>query len=411
MDEIKKMCRKTRILYIDNSIGFGGAIKSLSLVLGYLSNVEPFLISSQYKDITNKFFKNARIYRPTRFLDYRLRQRLFIWCENHISITFFRSQILKVIVLVSYVEDVINIARICWIAKRNKIELIHLNNTFVLDGLTAAKLLGIPSLVHFRGIFTKTSDRSGLKYKDMASYIIGVSKASTKSVYETGASSKKITTVYDPVDVGAFDKCRSLRSHIRKNIGLTNQDIAVGIFGRIIPWKGQMEFIYSVINAMRKNANIKAVIVGDVSDGTPDYLSKIKDIINQSEYKNNIIFAGYQENVEGYYLAMDIVVHASIEPEPYGMVVPEAMAAEKPVIATNAGGPPEVITHGVDGLLVEPGDIDGMSAAILELAGDPGKRRKMGANGYKKVKAQFTIAHIASQVEKIYQNILSKPRT
>jgi len=402
---------KIRVLYIDNSIGFGGAIKSLSLVLSCMPDVEPIIITSQNKDIIDKWFNGSKFYRRRKLIDYRFKERLSNWLEEKVTYKSIRLLILKAIAFIDWMDGLIHIIHISYIAQRYNVKLIHINNGFLFDGITVARILGIPCVVHLRGMFTNKIDNSILKLMQHSSHVIAVSNAVNKSVCDVGLPYNKITTIYDPVDIDIFDKYHSQRFDFRNRIGLKNEDIAVGIFGRVIPWKGHLEFVYSVLRAIKENRDIKAVIVGDESDGPPDYFNRIKDVINSSGYSGNFILTGYQEEVEGFYIAMDIVVHASIEPEPFGMVIPEGMAAGKPVIATNAGGPTEIISHGVDGFLVPPGDIDKMADAILELANDPFKRKAMGANGYNKVKRQFTIPCIASQVEKVYQDILCKSKT
>jgi glycosyltransferase involved in cell wall biosynthesis len=128
----------------------------------------------------------------------------------------------------------------------------------------------------------------------------------------------------------------------------------------------------------------------------------VRRLIDSSPYRDRFILPGYLEDVEASYHAIDIVVHASIEPEPFGMVVPEGMAARKAVIAAAAGGPVEVIIDGQDGLLVPPGDIAALKNAIIELAADPERRRRFGENGYAKVRQGFTIAAAAAQLAAVY---------
>src|SRR3972149_5105487 len=332
------MTKKIKCLYIDCSIGFGGAIKSLSLVLSCMPDVEPILISAQNKDIIDKWFKGIKVYRSKRLIDYRVKDRFVGWLDEKVPYELIRHLILKSIAFIGLIDDIRSIIHVSWIAKKYNVELIHTNTGFRLDGITAARIFGIPCLVHYRGMFTEKRDKRMLTLMNHTTHVIGVSNAVSKSVCDAGMPPRKMTTIYDPVDLALFDKYRSQRFDFRTRIGLKDEDVAVGIFGRVIPWKGQLGFVYSVLRAIKENRNIKAVIIGDESDGATDYFNRIKDVINSSGYSENFIITGYQEDVEGFYIAMDIVVHASIEPEPFGMVVPEGMAAENPVIAGDSSG-------------------------------------------------------------------------
>lgn len=96
-------------------------------------------------------------------------------------------------------------------------------------------------------------------------------------------------------------------------------------------------------------------------------------------YAGQVVFAGYQEDVAAHYAASDLIVHCSVHPEPFGRVVVEGMAAGRPVIALDEGGPPEIITHNVDGLLAAPRNADAMCQALLRFRDDPGLAERLGA--------------------------------
>jgi glycosyltransferase involved in cell wall biosynthesis len=396
---------KIRVLYIDGSIGFGGAPKSLSLVLREMKSVEPIILTSTRSDVREKWFGGARVYRMGRISNYYLKVRVRDWLEKHVPIAFFRKMILRSFVLLDLLERWVNTLKIFLITKRYGVQLIHMNTAcFPPEGLYVARFLGIPSIAHLRG-FIANREPIYMNALRSASVFIAISEAISKSIYPIG-NSQTVTRIYDPVDIKLFDRVSGQEKESRRSLGLGDTDIAVGIFGRVIPWKGQREFVRACIEVMRKIPNLKAFIVGDSSDSSPTYLNEIKGIISESGFEDRFFPTGYREDVERLYFAMDIIVHASIEPEPFGMVVPEGMAARKPVIATDAGGPSEIIHSGVDGTLVPPGDIDKLSAAILDLANDPSKRRRIGEEGYQKAKARFTIEAAAAQIEKVYSDLI-----
>ena len=400
--------KKIRVLYIDGSIGFGGAPKSLSLLLRGLKNVEPIIMTSTQKDVREKWFSSVRVYRLGRISNYYIKDRVRQWLASNIPFPFLQKMILKSFILLDIAESCVSSLRILFLSKYYKVQLIHMNTAcFPPEGLYIASFLNIPSISHLRGIITNR-ERVFVNALRRASAMIGISKAVAESV-STIKNPKDIPIIYDPVDIKLFDDISLEQKKYRERLGLSERDIAVGIFGRVVPWKGQREFVHACIKAIMKNANIKAFIVGDASDSAPTYLNEIKRIISESGLNHRFVLTGYREDVEYLYFAMDIIVHASIEPEPFGMVVPEGMAARKPVIATDAGGPSEVIDSGVDGILVPPGDISKMSDAILNLANDPLKRKKIGESGYQKAKFWFTIENAATQVEKLYRELVQGP--
>lgn len=397
--------KKMKVLYIDGSIGFGGAPKSLSLLLSGLKNVDPILLTSVCKDVRDKWFDGIRIYRRGLISNYHLKMRVKEWLISNIKIKIIHQVVFKFLAFLDLIERYVGMVQIFFISKYHRVQIIHMNTACMpLEGLFMAQLLDIPSVSHIRG-FLNSNEQIFMKNIRLASRIIGVSEAVSKTIYHI-KDFQFVSTIYDPVDIKLFDDVYYQREEVRLALGLKDTDIAVGIFGRVVSWKGQREFVYACMAAMDKNLNIMGFIIGDHSDMASTYFISIKKIISESGLKDRFILTGYREDVERLCVAMDIVVHASIEPEPYGMVIPEGMAARKPVIATDAGGPSEIINSGVDGILLPPGNVEKMSEAILELANDPLKRDLMGKNGYQKVKKHLTIENAATKIEKIYLELI-----
>src|SRR3990170_3765773 len=109
------LLRKLKVLYIDDSIGFGGAVKSLSLVLSSMPDVEPILISSQNNDIIEKWFKGIKVYKSKTLIDYRLKERIVGWLEEKVSFELIRRLILKAIAFIGLIDDIRSIIHISWI--------------------------------------------------------------------------------------------------------------------------------------------------------------------------------------------------------------------------------------------------------------------------------------------------------
>jgi glycosyltransferase involved in cell wall biosynthesis len=121
-------------------------------------------------------------------------------------------------------------------------------------------------------------------------------------------------------------------------------------------------------------------------------------------------FAGFVEDVPARIAELDIVVHASTTGEPFGQVIIEAMAEQKPVVATNGGGVPEIVQDGITGLLVPMGDAPALADALRYLLDHPEIAAQMGREGRKRVLAQFTIQRTARMVESVYRELLGESK-
>jgi glycosyltransferase involved in cell wall biosynthesis len=135
------------------------------------------------------------------------------------------------------------------------------------------------------------------------------------------------------------------------------------------------------------------------------YAESLRALTWELGIAERVEFRGFRDDVAGELDKIDILVHASTTPEPFGQVVVEGMAAGRPVVAADAGGPAEVITHGVDGVLYRPGDIDGLAQVMEHLAADPSLRSRLGAAARRRA-ADFTPERAAEQVMDAYWQVL-----
>ena len=397
---------RLRVLYVDNSLGFGGAIKSLALTLRALNDVEPIVLTSQDDDILATWLPTIRSRSFRRVVNYRTKDRLTAPLPG----APLRWAARKLFALLDLIAIAWNARRIERLVRQEGIALVHLNNGFVpYEALLAAQRAGVPCVVHLRDFLHEPSVVS-LPAARAVDRVLAVSAAVADGLDSTSITRERRVVVHDPVDADAIEGGASARSRIRAGWGLGDDAVAVGIFGRVIPWKGQLEFVQAMSRVMEHRSTVYAIVVGDQSDGARSYFERVRAHIASSRSADRFILAGYQSDVEGYYAAMDVVVHASVTPEPFGMVVPEAMAAGKAVVAMDAGGPREVVQHGVHGLLVPPGDIDALAEAIGTLADDARLRAAMGTTGRRSARERFSIDASAARIRAVYREIMSERR-
>lgn len=388
-----------KVVYVDISLGFGGAFKSLALAFRGLPRVDKVLVTTQDDELVKLWFPGARIEPYRRLINYRRRTKL-----EAIPGAVARWLALKAFAVVDALVGRWSRVRLTRFFNRERPDVIHLNNWFIPEVQAAARAASVPCVVHVRDVVSDMTFYDP-QLAGQANAIIAISNAVQQSLHAKGVPDSLLTRIYDPVDVAAIDRAGAARSCIRAEHGVRDDMIAMGIFGRVAAWKGQEEYARAAIGAMRAIPNLVAFIVGDQTDPKQGYFQRVREIITDSGMTDRFVLTGYRANVEEYYAAMDILVHASTTPEPFGMVVIEGMAASLPVIATAGGGPLDVVSPGGDGLLVPMGDVPALEAAMMMLAGDAELRRRMGAAGRAKVVAKFGIDAHAASLAAVYESV------
>lgn len=396
--------RAPRVLFVDSSVGFGGAIKSLALTLRALPHAGATLVTSQDPPIVRAWFPDLPVRSFRRVFNYRTTERVAAMAGP----APLRWLALKGMAAADLAVARTGARRLAHLIREGGFDLVHLNNGFLpQEALEAAQRAGVPCVVHLRDFQHERRALASPAARAVAK-VIAVSDAVAASLVPHGVHGARVTTIHDPVDLALIDAAGARRREIRASAGLGADAIAVGIFGRVVRWKGQVVFARAMVEAMRSDPRLRAVIVGDQSDGSPAYFDEVRACIREAGVADRFVLAGYQRDVEPWYAAMDVVVHASVTPEPFGMVVPEAMAAGRAVVAADAGGPREIVRPGVDGLLVPPRDVHALADAVARLAADPALRASMGAAGRAAAAARFTIEANARRVAAVHAEVLGR---
>lgn len=183
------------------------------------------------------------------------------------------------------------------------------------------------------------------------------------------------------IDVVGVSARRGSGVTLRRDLGWGDEQV-VGIVGRLQAWKGQDVFLDA---AARLSADLPsasfAVVGGAVLGWEGDEEGRLKARAADFGIADRVHFAGHQDDPYPWIDALDVLVHASTLPEPFGLVLVEAMALGTPVVATAAGGPLEIVEDGVSGLLVPPGDASAMAGAVRRILGDSALAAGLAAAG------------------------------
>ena len=179
----------------------------------------------------------------------------------------------------------------------------------------------------------------------------------------------------------------------------------VGIVGRISPTKGQDIFLRAAALVAQRFPAAQFQIIGAPLFNHGSYELEVRKLADQLGLAN-VEFTGFCHDVNERIRNLTVLVHASPTPEPFGQVVVEAMAAGKAVVATDAGGIPEIVIDGDCGYLAPAGDHVAMAEKICTLLQDPARANAMGKRGRARVQAHFTAAQMARKTESVYETIL-----
>jgi glycosyltransferase involved in cell wall biosynthesis len=181
----------------------------------------------------------------------------------------------------------------------------------------------------------------------------------------------------------------------------------IGIVGRLQPWKGQHHVIGAAALLRARGHDVHVLIVGGTAFGlSPEYPAQLRSLVAAAGLEEHVTFADQVDDVSAYLAAMDVVVNASA-PEPFGLVILEAMAAERPVVAFAAGGPVEIIEDGVTGRLVSPFTAEALAESLEALVADPDLRAAMGRAGRERALTAFRPEATAERTAELLADVVS----
>lgn len=224
------------------------------------------------------------------------------------------------------------------------------------------------------------------------------------------ASIWKAPSYYLPhmVDLDVFDYRKS-GTNLREHLNIPMNAFVFSMVARIEEWKGQDIFIEASMRVLRETPDIYFLVFGEPTfDKDKAYLSFLKKKVDSSGFAERIVFAGFLEDSSYAYAASDVICHCSKTPEPFGMVIIEAFAMKKPVIATAIGGPIESIEPGKNGWLISPGNAEELVLAIKCCLKERDRLAAMGEHGYRKAKEIYNQQQFASGINLIISKYIKK---
>ena len=325
----------------------------------------------------------------------------------------------------AFVRYAFTIARF---AKKRKAFAFHCNSLKAdLYGCLAGRLAGIPVIWHIR-------DHIDPSYLPGPAVRILRGLARTAPTFVIAISESVLEKLFpDPED-----RQRQLTKRARViHDGLAEWELTtpppasltqwkhnpprVGIIGRFVAWKGQHIFLAAAqqLQKLQKSGDNEAVsqaigidpvfvLVGKPMFGEEDYEAELKR--TAAPLGDRVQFLGFRSDVPAILRDLDIFVHASTTPEPFGQVVIEAMAEGVPVIASDGGGVREIIEEGVSGLRTPMGDAPALAKALAALLANPVRASQLAQAAHERVRSRFTAARNARHIEAVYDYLAREDR-
>jgi glycosyltransferase involved in cell wall biosynthesis len=306
--------------------------------------------------------------------------------------------------------DLRDVARVIVAIRQTGARILHTHGYRAdVVGLLAARICRIRTIATIHGWTPVTTslrlyERADLLALRFFDRIIAVSDMIHQGFVETGIHHTRVLTLNNavpPPDVEYAGKVSArLREDTRREFGLAADDFVIGIIGRLSEEKGVRYFLDSLSLLKVSGLRAKALIVGDGPDA--ELLRRYSRTLG---LQDSAIFAGFRIDIAPIYAAVDCIALPSLT-EGIPMVILEAFAHDRPVVATRVGGVPEVITDGSDGFLVEPCRPDLMAEKIMRLAGDRELRAGVTARGRVTLSTRFDPVVWARKIEDVYRSVL-----
>lgn len=286
------------------------------------------------------------------------------------------------------------------IIRRVRTDVVHLGNgpRANFDGILAALLTRRPVVCHVKG-FEKYGARERWAARRVTT-LVCMTEAVLAHCRAHRVRAPEERVVYDAVDK-VWLTPRRAPSEVRGEIGVPEGVPCIGIAGNIQEWKGQRVVVEALILiADRTGAHL--VVAGGVHRAGAAYDAALRARVAELGLAARVHFTGFREDIVDVMNACDVVVHASVRPEPFGRVILEGMLLGKPVVATSAGGVLELIEDGRTGFLVAPGEVAALAARIDLLLAEPAMAAAVGARAREWAGERFSLSRHVEQMSCVY---------
>jgi glycosyltransferase involved in cell wall biosynthesis len=278
---------------------------------------------------------------------------------------------------------------------------VHLGNGLRanFDGILAGMLTRRPIICHVKG-FEKYGARERWGARRTTT-LVCMTQAVLDHCRANGMRAPDERVVYDAVDE-AWLRPERPADAVRRDLGIPDGALCIGIAGNIQEWKGQ-QVVVEALGLLAEQPGVHCVIAGGVHRAGETYAAELRNRITALGLADRVHLVGFRADIPDVMNAWDVVVHASVRREPFGRVIRDGRLLGTPVIATAAGGVPELIDDGRTGFLVPPGDATALAQCLRRVLAAPAEAQAIGARAREWARQNFSLARQVAAMSDIYE--------
>ena len=291
-------------------------------------------------------------------------------------------------------------SRLVQLARQRQARLIHVSDSWHNPyAVRVARQCGIPVVSHVKAPIRPDQVKK-YNFHDIAA-IVSISEQYTPPFLKAGILPDKINFIVNCVDLTAFESTETKQNILRQEFPLRR--FAIGMAGRIEPFKRQKEFVKLASHVVKACRDVSFLIIGGVQPNSKHlaYQRELYRLISELNLADYVTCTGHREDMPAVMQGLDLLVTFSA-----GSVIPEAMAAGKPVIGTPIGSAMDMIEDGRTGWVVPPFPIKGIAAKIVQMIQSPSLCKQMGKAARAHAEEHFSIAKHVEQVQAVYDRLI-----
>ena len=346
------------------------------------------------------------VFEIARFID-KERFDIEVWCVARggpISEEIKKDGILVSVLDIHTYHNPANVLKMVRLLKKARPDIVHSHGYYAaVIGRIASRFARVPAVIaHVHNTYWNYAARN-LFMEFSLSYITDKIVCCSNAVrdfvlqYEK-VSPKKVITVYNSIDIERFRRPVE-KTRLKRSLGIAEDETVVISVASLTPKKGH-RYLLEALGAIDAKHKVRLLVVG-----TGPLRAELENYVHRKQLGAKVIFLGVRDDIPGLLGISDIFAMPSLI-EGFGIATAEAMAAGLPVLATNVGGTPEVVSDGVSGILVPSKDPVALAEAITSLILDKETAERMGREGYKIAKERFSVETMVSKIEKLYEALL-----